>query len=238
MPELGRKPGRWRQEVPMPGQKPDEGDRNCRCRCGNPEGCSCKCRCPARGGYDRCRCAGGRGRGTGRRSPLRRAGGRLRDGGADAVPAQARRHHHLRRRDRPGERRIPACAFPRVRTAADRGRFPEDEPARAFSAGTEDHREFPLQHLLADIFQGARAPRPGARMRRYDPEGGRRTDRGASGVEGVRHPERVVAGVVRHRIPLYGQRNGFQPAPQGQKRRYPPAPQQRRTGSAATRRCS
>ena len=66
-------------------------------------------------------------------------------------------------------------------------------------------------------------------MRRYDPEGGRRTDRGASGVEGVRHPERVVAGLVRHRIPLYGQRNGFQPASQGQKRRYPPAPQQRRT---------
>ena len=65
-------------------------------------------------------------------------------------------------------------------------------------------------------------------MRRHDPEGGRRTDRGASGVEGIRHPERVVAGLVRHRIPLYGQRNGFQPAAQGQKRRYPPAPQPRR----------
>lgn len=43
------------------------------------------------------------------------------------------------------------AAFPRVRTAADRGRFPEDEPARAFPRGLKIIGNFPY-NISSQIF--------------------------------------------------------------------------------------
>lgn len=103
--------------------------------------------------------------------------------------------------------------FPEFAPRLIEGDFLKMNLRERFPRGLKIIGNFPYNISSQIFFKVLEHPRPGARMRRYDPEGGRRTDRGASGVEGVRHPERVVAGVVRHRIPLYGQRNGFQPPP-------------------------
>ena len=83
------------------------------------------------------------------------------------------------------------------------GNFPYNISSQIFFKVLEN------RDLVPDLLQGAGKPRPRSRMRGDDPAGGGRADCRAARIEGVRHPVGAVAGVVRHRIPLHGERDGL-----------------------------
>ena len=123
-------------------------------------------------------------------------GGGMRHGCSDPIFAETDGCRDIRRRNRLRKRGVSACALSRIYTPPYGGRFPENGFADAVSRRTACDRQFPLQYFVPDIFQGARKPGLDSGVRRDDPERGRRASGGASRLEGVRHLERVVAGMV------------------------------------------